>query len=94
VNNKALLAVIQPTGTNVVEAEASFVYAQGGPLAVVDELLCLVTARRSYQAGFYADTLLQWKRATNSPSTSSQEATQRPERPRILPTTTRTVRSG
>jgi hypothetical protein len=51
VNNKVLAAVIQPTGTDVVDAEASFIYAQGGPSDVIDELSCLVRVRRAYGAG-------------------------------------------
>jgi hypothetical protein len=89
VNKNVLLAVIQPTDSEIAEAEASFNYTPDGPLDVIEHLPYLVMVRRAYRAGFYTDTLSEPPQAANSQSSSTRKPKRQP-RPR---TTTQTARS-
>jgi hypothetical protein len=91
VNKYALLAVIQPSDSEITEAEASFSYTPGGWFDLVDRLPYLVMVRRAYRAGFYTDTLPESADAADS-GTSSHKPTRKPKRQPSLPAT-RTVRS-
>jgi len=73
VNKNVLLAVIQPSDSEIAEAEASFNYSPGGSVDVIDQLPYLVMVRRAYRAGFYTDSLPEAAKAATSPSASIQK---------------------